>query len=80
MKKMMTLLFAGFGLGMLNTGCMTVTEGNQTFAIRANKMIIGKSFEEAEAKIPDGATVLQVVHVRGPLLGLVQQTYIAGTK
>ena len=79
MKKMIVALVAG-ALMSTTSGCMTVTEGQQTFAIRANKVVIGASFQDAEAKIPEGAEVLTVVHVRGPLLGLIQQTYISGTK
>lgn len=79
MKKLIVALVAG-ALMSTTSGCMTVTEGQQTFAIRANKVVIGASFQDAEAKIPEGAEVLTVVHVRGPLLGLIQQTYISGTK
>ncbi len=79
MKKLIVALVAG-ALMSTTSGCMTVTEGQQTFAISAQKYVIGKSFADAEAKIPEGAEVLTVVHVRGPLFGLIQQTYISGTK
>ena len=79
MKKLIVALIAG-ALMSTTSGCMTVTEGQQTFAITAQKYVIGKSFADAEAKIPEGAEVLTVVHVRGPLFGLIQQTYISGTK
>ena len=79
MKKLIVALVAG-ALMSTTSGCMTVTEGQQTFAISAKKIVIGKSFADAEAKIPEGAEVLTVMHVRGPLFGLIQQTYISGTK
>lgn len=62
------------------TGCMTVHNGDQVFAITAQKFIIGKSIADAEAKIPPGATVLHVQVAKGPILGLIQTSYIAGTK
>ena len=79
MKKLIIALVAG-ALMSTTSGCLTVTEGDKTFAIQAQKIVIGASFQDADAKIPDGAEVLQVVHVRGPLFGLIQQTYISGTK
>ncbi len=79
MKKFLIALVAGT-LMSATSGCMTVHDGEKTFAISAQKFIIGKSINDAEAKIPEGAEVLTVVHVRGPIFGLIQQTYISGTK
>lgn len=79
MKKLIAAFVAG-ALMSTTSGCLKVTEGEKTFAIQAQKVVIGASFQDADAKIPEGAEVLQVVHVRGPLFGLIQQTYIAGTK
>ncbi len=79
MKKLIVALVAG-ALMSTTSGCLKVTEGDKTFAIQAQKVVIGASFQDADAKIPEGAEVLQVVHVRGPLFGLIQQTYISGTK
>lgn len=68
-------------LGALTlSGCMTVHNGDKVFAISAQKFIIGASIDDAEAEIPAGATVLHVMHIRGPIFGLYQRTYIAGTK
>lgn len=77
MKKLLAVLAAGF----MMTGCMTVSENDKVFAISARKILIGKSMNDATAKIPAGATVLHVMHQEGPLgLGLISMTYIAGTK
>ena len=72
--------FLLLGVVVLSTGCLKVYEADTVFVIEAKKTIIGASFEDADAKIPDGATVLSVTHIRGPLLGLVQYTSITGTK
>lgn len=72
------LLFALSGIAL--SGCMSVYDGDKVFAISAQKFIIGKGIAEAENEIPEGATVLQVAIIKGPILGLTQQTYISGTK
>lgn len=79
MKKLLIALVAGTVMGT-TSGCMTVHDGGKTFAISAQKIVIGKSINDAEAKIPEGAEVLTVIHYRGPIFGLIQKTYISGTK
>ncbi len=74
MKKFMFL-----GLAALLSGCLTYTDGGSTFSITGQKMLIGPSLKDASAKIPNGAKVLHVSH-SSQLFGLVQITYIAGTK
>lgn len=78
MKKPLPLLALLAGATL--SGCMTVHTGEEVFAISAQKFILGKSMADAEEKIPEGATVLHVAHTRGPIFGLIQQSYIAGTR
>ena len=77
MKKIVALVVTG----LMMTGCLTVRENDKAFAISAKKILIGADFDEASAKVPEGATVLQVIHQEGPLgLGLISVTYISGSK
>ena len=62
------------------TSCMSVHNGDEVFAITAQKFIIGKDIADAEARIPEGATILHVQVTKGPIFGLIQTSYIAGTK
>lgn len=71
--------FIFLGLAALLTGCLTYTDGGSTFSISGKKMLLGPSLADASAKIPSGAKVLHVGHTSS-LFGLVQITYIAGTK
>ena len=64
---------------MLSTGCMKVIEGDKTFSVQASKFIIGKDLQDAEAKVPAGATITTVM-VSRTLFGLVQSSVISGTK
>lgn len=61
------------------SGCLKVHEGSQVFVIDAKKVVIGASLADADAKIPEGATVLSVSHINS-FFGLVQYTSITGTK
>ncbi|MBM76550.1 MAG: hypothetical protein CMK59_14175 [Proteobacteria bacterium] len=78
MRNMMITLAAGIFMS-LSTGCMKVYEGDKVFSVQANKMLIGKSLQDAEAAIPSGGTVTTVSHTNA-LFGLVQMTIINGTK
>ena len=53
MKKLIVALVAG-ALMSTTSGCMTVTEGQQTFAISAQKIVIGKSFADAVPRCTRG--------------------------
>ena len=77
MKKIAALVLTG----MMMTGCLIVQENDKVFSITARKVLIGKDFDDASKKIPDGATVLTVMQVDGPLgLGVISMTYISGSK
>lgn len=77
MRKIGALLLSS----LMFTGCLSVQETDKVFSITAQKILIGKDFEAASAEIPSGATVLTVIHNHGYLgLGLIQMTYISGTK
>lgn len=79
MTKYFLLLSIALGAAAL-TGCMSVHNGDQVFAITAQKFIIGKGIADAEKEIPAGATILHVQVTKGPIFGLIQTSYIAGTK
>ena len=77
MKKLALLLISG----MMMTGCLVVRENNKAFAITAKKVLVGADFDDASKKIPEGATVLTVQHLEGPLgLGLISMTFISGLR
>lgn len=78
MNKLLSLAAFAALLSAL-PGCMTVYDGDKVFAISAKKFIAGPGIKQAESKIPAGATVLHVMSASGPF-GLIQTTYIAGTK
>ena len=64
---------------IFSSGCLKFHEGSQVFVIDAKKVLVGASLADADAKIPDGATVLSVSHVNS-FFGLLQYTSITGTK
>lgn len=77
MKKLISL----FAVGMMMTGCLVVRETDKTFAITAKTFLVGGDFADASMKIPEGATVVTITHIDGPLaLGLLSMTFISGTK
>lgn len=78
MKKLIVALVAGT-LMSTTSGCLSVVEGDKVYTISAKKVVIGASLEDAEAKIPEGADILDFTHTRS-LFGLVQYTAIKGTK
>ena len=80
MKKLIVALMMGAFLGTTSGCAPVVVEGDKTFVVTASKFIIGPNLEAAEAAVPDGAEIVYVAHTRGPILGLIQQTYISGTK
>lgn len=78
MKKLIVALVAG-ALMSTTSGCMKVIEGDKLYTISAKKVFIGADLQDAEAKIPEGAEVLDFTHTSS-LFGLVQYTAIKGTK
>ena len=81
MKKLIIALVAG-ALMSTTSGCgAKLIEGDKLFTIQAYKgLIFGATLEEAEAKIPAGAEVIDFTHYRGGIFGIIQYTYIKGTK
>ena len=81
MNKKLSVIGTAMLLGFLSTACVAVHEGDKTFTVTAQKMIIGPGITDAEAKIPEGATITDVYVWNGILnLGLLQQAAISGTK
>jgi hypothetical protein len=79
MKSMITIL----GMATLlatTTGCVKVVEGNDTFTVSGQRLIIiGPSIEQVEAAVPAGATITNV-GLADSFFGLIQIATISGTK
>jgi hypothetical protein len=79
MKNLFGTLGMAALFGMTTTGCMKVTEGEQVFTITANRYFIGKTIEDAEAAVPAGATITNVM-ISKTFFDLVQLSSISGYK
>ena len=81
MKKLIVALVAG-ALMSTTSGCSPkLIEGDTLFTITARHgLFFGATLEEAELEIPIDAEIIDFTHVRGPIFGIIQYTYIKGTK
>ena len=66
-------------LSTFSTGCLSKIEGDKVFQISANRYFIGKTIEDAEAAVPEGAVITDVF-ITKTFFDLIQMSTISGYK